>query len=448
VTRLDTRRARDLLIRRGLTADETARWLLLHDRAAFAERYLSDRAGRPWRPRDYQRASLASYATRKVHCDGRDVGKTTEIEILAAWAAAACPDSEMLIATQCENHLFPLMDRIVRRMESTPALAPSLAESRLRPVGADRRTARHELPGPARGLADRRRGAGDDRDRLGRAVPGAERRRPPLGLRRAERTAQHVLPHDDPAERRAVQLAVVAEPGVHPREGRRARPALRRTRRAGLSPPRARDPRRARSGRLPAGRLPGLRGRRARLPRHCPRRRDAVRAARRRPLRRLLPRLRPRLRAGSLGVRHLPRGRSAAGPRLSRPSARRTLRATGGDHRRARRRLRVPQDRHRQRQQRSRRRARADVTRRRLVRPRPLGRVRRDDRPAAAARRLPRAPAPQGVHDTPHRAPHGRAHRRLPAAGRPRAFLAHYADTTCADEPPARLRPLADAFTF
>lgn len=131
--RLDTRRAHSLLKRRGLTADETARWLLLHDRAAFAERYLADRAGRPWRPRAYQRASLASYATRKVHCDGRDVGKTTEIEILAAWAAAACPDSEMLIATQCENHLFPLMDRVLRRMESTPALAPSLAESRRSP---------------------------------------------------------------------------------------------------------------------------------------------------------------------------------------------------------------------------------------------------------------------------------------------------------------------------
>jgi hypothetical protein len=61
---------------------------------------------------------LESGAERKVHCDGRDVGKTSEIEIAAAWASVMRPNSQMLIATQCENHLFPLMDRIVRVFES------------------------------------------------------------------------------------------------------------------------------------------------------------------------------------------------------------------------------------------------------------------------------------------------------------------------------------------
>jgi hypothetical protein len=77
--------------------------------------------------------SLESKAPRKVHCDGRDVGKTAEIELMAAWAAMERPRSEMLIATQCENHLFPLMDRIVRRIETTPVLARELMDLRQSP---------------------------------------------------------------------------------------------------------------------------------------------------------------------------------------------------------------------------------------------------------------------------------------------------------------------------
>ncbi len=117
----------------GLSEAEARQWLALQDRAAFAERYFSDRAGTPWRVRDYQRDSLNSQAARKVHCDGRDVGKTTEIEAIACWAMVACPDSEMLIATQTENQLFPLMNRIARRFENTAAFAPSLVEMKRSP---------------------------------------------------------------------------------------------------------------------------------------------------------------------------------------------------------------------------------------------------------------------------------------------------------------------------
>ncbi len=121
------------LARRGLEGDAAARWLGLARRERFAATYLTDREGRPWRARPYQRDSLESRALRKVHCDGRDVGKTAEIEIIACWAMVACPDSEMLIATQCENHLFPLMHRLARRFQTTPAFAPSLAEMRRSP---------------------------------------------------------------------------------------------------------------------------------------------------------------------------------------------------------------------------------------------------------------------------------------------------------------------------
>lgn len=107
--------------------------LTLHERKRFAKLVVTDHRGRGWKARRYQVESLESMASRKVHCDGRDVGKTSEIEIMAVWAMLALPHREMLIATQCENHLFPLMNRLVRRFESTPILAKSLVEVKRSP---------------------------------------------------------------------------------------------------------------------------------------------------------------------------------------------------------------------------------------------------------------------------------------------------------------------------
>lgn len=127
------RRARDLLTKRGLSASEIRLWMTLHKRTEFVRTYLRDRDGQPWQPRPYQIDSLESYAARKVHCDGRDVGKTTEIELIVLWASVACFDGEMLVATQCENHLFPLMDRILRRIQDTPELSRCLIEAKRTP---------------------------------------------------------------------------------------------------------------------------------------------------------------------------------------------------------------------------------------------------------------------------------------------------------------------------
>ena len=127
------RRAANQLKKLGMPAAHIRQWLAVHERAVYAHHVFRDARGEPWQARDYQIASLESWAPRKVHCDGRDVGKTTEIEILAAWACVARPNSEMLIATQCENHLFPLMHRLVRRFERTPALAPCLVEVKRSP---------------------------------------------------------------------------------------------------------------------------------------------------------------------------------------------------------------------------------------------------------------------------------------------------------------------------
>ncbi|GMW02164.1 MAG: hypothetical protein AMXMBFR84_33000 [Candidatus Hydrogenedentota bacterium] len=112
---------------------EAEAWEDLGSRVGFANRFLRDRGGAAWVPRWYQHRSLDSVAERKVHCDGRDVGKTSEIEIIAAWASVARPNSEMLIATQCENHLFPLMDRIVRVFERNPAFSGTLVDIKRTP---------------------------------------------------------------------------------------------------------------------------------------------------------------------------------------------------------------------------------------------------------------------------------------------------------------------------
>ena len=131
--RVDERRLRDALRRAGFNQADSSAFCALHSRATFARDNVRDAQGNAWTPRAYQIGSLESHAPRKVHCDGRDVGKTAEIEIVAAWAMAARPDSEMLVATQCDNHLFPPMQRIVRRFETEPEFAQDLVEVKRTP---------------------------------------------------------------------------------------------------------------------------------------------------------------------------------------------------------------------------------------------------------------------------------------------------------------------------
>ena len=130
---MNINRIRRRLERRGVGADRRDCWISLASRTLFVWRHFTLPDGAPWQVREYQRMSLESRAARKVHCDGRDVGKTTEIEITACWAAMACPGTEMLLATQCENHLYPLMHRICRRVETIPLLAASRVEMRRTP---------------------------------------------------------------------------------------------------------------------------------------------------------------------------------------------------------------------------------------------------------------------------------------------------------------------------
>ncbi len=117
----------------GLAPEIVDRGIGTVDIEQFANMYFADRSGRPWEPREYQLPSLHSFVPRKVHQDGRDVGKTSEIEIVVCWAMLALAGTEMLVATQCENHLFPVMERIIRRIETTPEFASSLVERKRHP---------------------------------------------------------------------------------------------------------------------------------------------------------------------------------------------------------------------------------------------------------------------------------------------------------------------------
>ncbi|MBX7259670.1 MAG: hypothetical protein K1Y02_25160 [Candidatus Hydrogenedentes bacterium] len=122
-----------VLGRFGYSEQAIEEYAALKTRTTFANRFFSDARGRPWTPRPYQFESLESRQKRKVHCDGRDVGKTAEIEITACWASMLRPNSQMLIATQCENHLFPLMERLTRRFTTTPVFSGHLVEIRRSP---------------------------------------------------------------------------------------------------------------------------------------------------------------------------------------------------------------------------------------------------------------------------------------------------------------------------
>ena len=130
---MNTNRLRRRLRAHGADPESHDFWLALASREEFVRQHFTAPGGVPWQVRGYQRGSLESRASRKVHCDGRDVGKTTEIEITACWAALACPGREMLIAAQCENHLYPLMHRLCRRFETIPLIASSLVEMRRTP---------------------------------------------------------------------------------------------------------------------------------------------------------------------------------------------------------------------------------------------------------------------------------------------------------------------------
>jgi hypothetical protein len=74
--------------------------------------------------RNYQHESMVDPALRKLHQDGRDVGKTTEIEICMLHFALTQSGKECLLATQWQNNLAPTLERIIRTCQNHPQVAP------------------------------------------------------------------------------------------------------------------------------------------------------------------------------------------------------------------------------------------------------------------------------------------------------------------------------------
>jgi len=90
-------------------------------RPAFAAALLG---GRGFILRDYQRGSLVDPAPRKLHQDGRDVGKTTEIELCLLHFALTRPGRECLLCAQWQHNLAPTAERLIALCRQHPLLAP------------------------------------------------------------------------------------------------------------------------------------------------------------------------------------------------------------------------------------------------------------------------------------------------------------------------------------
>lgn len=72
----------------------------------------------------YQIESIRCEHPRKCHRDGRDVGKTTEIELTHLYFALTTPRSSSLICAQWHNNLAPTMERLIALCAGHPAVAP------------------------------------------------------------------------------------------------------------------------------------------------------------------------------------------------------------------------------------------------------------------------------------------------------------------------------------
>ncbi len=80
-------------------------------------------AARGFRLRDYQGTSLLDPHPRKLHQDGRDVGKTTEIELCLLHFALTHAGRECLLAAQWQHNLAPTAERLIALCRNHPLLS-------------------------------------------------------------------------------------------------------------------------------------------------------------------------------------------------------------------------------------------------------------------------------------------------------------------------------------
>ena len=111
----------------GKSKEEIKALLSILDRRRFAAMYFKDPVTRrQWKVRGYQEESINWYGPRKIHRSARSTGKTKDLEICVLNAAMTDAGQEALVGTQREAHLEPMMERLVRIVETVPDFKQSL----------------------------------------------------------------------------------------------------------------------------------------------------------------------------------------------------------------------------------------------------------------------------------------------------------------------------------
>ena len=106
---------------RGFSDTEVQPLLQFYDRTKFAAMYFRN-GSKPWETWPQQVESLNWYGTRKCHRSGRSTGKTKDLEINTVQTAVIEPNEEQLIAAQREQHIEPVMERIIQIFTTNPDL--------------------------------------------------------------------------------------------------------------------------------------------------------------------------------------------------------------------------------------------------------------------------------------------------------------------------------------
>lgn len=102
------------------------------DKRAFCNDHFRTDTGDRMELRDYQVGLANSWSPNIANQSSRSVGKTTLIELEALWGADTFPGFQTLIATQGESQLYPIMERIIYRINNDPYLKSQLAKKPVR----------------------------------------------------------------------------------------------------------------------------------------------------------------------------------------------------------------------------------------------------------------------------------------------------------------------------
>jgi len=102
------------------------------DKRVFTYDHFRTDTGERMELRPYQVGLANTWAPNIANQSSRSVGKSTLIEVEALWGAEVFPGFQTLIATQGESQLYPIMERIIYRINNDPYLKSQLAKKPVR----------------------------------------------------------------------------------------------------------------------------------------------------------------------------------------------------------------------------------------------------------------------------------------------------------------------------